>query len=75
MSWKVLLSGYFPDLIYERGRLDQSLPFDALRRQSRVNERARAADGAADFSRRIRKGLPGMLRAERAVESGPIPRR
>ncbi len=60
MSWKVLLSGYFPDLAYERGRLDQSLPFDALRRQSLVNERARAADGAADFSRRIREGLPGM---------------
>ena len=61
MSWKVLLSGYFPDLAYERGRLDQSLPFDALRRQSLVNERARAADGATDFSRRIREGLPGML--------------
>ncbi len=60
MSWTVLLSGYFPDLAYERGRLDQSLPFDALRRQSLVNERARAADGAADYSRRIREGLPGM---------------
>ena len=61
ISWKVLLSGYFPDLVYERGKLDQSLPFDALRRRSRVNERAQAADGAADFSRRIRDGLPGML--------------
>ncbi len=61
LSWKMLLSGYFPDLVYERGRLDQSLPFDALRRQSHINERARAADGADDFSRRIREGLPGML--------------
>jgi len=60
LSWKMLLSGYFPDLIYERGRLDQSLPFDALRRQSHINERASAADGADDFSRRIREGLPGM---------------
>ncbi len=60
MSWKVLLSGYFPDLAYERGRLYQSLPFDALRRRSRVNEPARAAAGATDFSRRIRAGLPGM---------------
>ena len=47
-------------LAYERGRPDQSLPFDALRRQSRVNERAQASDGAADFSPRIRDGLPGM---------------
>ncbi len=60
LSWKMLLSGYFPDLVYERGKLDQSLPFDALRRQSHINERADAADGAGDFSRRIREGLPGM---------------
>ena len=60
LSWKVLLSGYFPELAYERGRLDRSLPFDALRRQSRINEPARAAEGAADFSRRIRAGFPGM---------------
>ena len=49
-----------PDLAYEPGRLDQSLSFDALRRQSLINGRARAADGAEDFSRRIREGLPGM---------------
>jgi hypothetical protein len=60
LSWKMLLSGYFPELVYERGSLDQSLPFDDLRRRSLVNDRARAADGAADFSRRIREGLPGM---------------
>ena len=60
LSWKMLLSGYFPELVYERGSLDQSLPFDALRRQSHINERARAANGADDFSRRIREGLPGM---------------
>ena len=59
-SWKVLLSGYFAELVYERGRLDQSLEFDDLREQSLINERARAADGAADFSRLIREGLPGI---------------
>jgi hypothetical protein len=60
LSWKMLLSGYFPDLVYERGSLDQSLPFGALRQQSLVNERARAADGDANFSRLIRDGLPGV---------------
>ena len=60
LSWKMLLSGYFADLVYDFGRLDQSLPFDALRQQSLINGRARAADGADDFSRRIREGLPGM---------------
>jgi Domain of unknown function (DUF4105) len=60
LDWRMLLSGYFPELVYERGGLDQSLPFDALRRRSLINDRARAAAGAPDFSRRIRAGLPGI---------------
>ena len=62
LDWRMLLSGYFPELVYAYGALDQSLPFEALRRQSLINERARAADGAPDFSRRIRADLPGMHR-------------
>jgi hypothetical protein len=57
-SWKVLLSGHLPEYAHELGRLDGSRPFPELQRLSRVNERARAADGAPDFSRRIREGLP-----------------
>ena len=59
-SWKVLVSGYAPQYAYDAGRLDTSLPFDELMRRSRINEAAKAADGAVDFSRRIRAGLPGM---------------
>jgi hypothetical protein len=57
-SWKVLLSGHAPEYAYERGRLDQSLPFEDLRRRSRINAAAQAADQAPDFSRKIRAGLP-----------------
>ncbi len=57
-SWKILLSGYVPEYVHERGGLTQTLPFPELRRQSLVNERARAAGRAEDFSRRIREGLP-----------------
>jgi hypothetical protein len=60
LDWRMLLSGHFPELVYARGGLDQSLPFEALRRRSLINERARAAETAPDFSRRIRAGLPGM---------------
>jgi hypothetical protein len=60
LDWRMLLSGYFPELVYAYGALDQSLPFEALRRQSLINERARAAAGVPDFSRRIRANLPGM---------------
>ncbi|HET6520675.1 MAG TPA: DUF4105 domain-containing protein [Geminicoccaceae bacterium] len=59
LDWRMLLSGHFPELVYAYGALDRSLPFETLRRRSRINERARAADGAPDFARRIRDGLPG----------------
>jgi hypothetical protein len=59
LSWKVLLSGHAAEYVYEEGRLDTSLPFAELQRRSRVNDAARAADQAPDFSRRIRAGLPG----------------
>jgi hypothetical protein len=58
MSWKVLLSGYIPDYLYELGRIDTTKPFADLEKLSRVNERAHAADKDASFSQRIRQGLP-----------------
>lgn len=62
-SWKILLSGYTPLLIYENGRLDTRLPFDELRRRSRVNDAARAAIDAPDFSQRIRASVPAPPRS------------
>jgi hypothetical protein len=59
-SWKVFVSGYAPEYVYEAGRLDASLPFRELMQRSRINEAAHAADQAPDFSRRIRAALPGM---------------
>ena len=59
LNWKILLSGYLPELIYERGGLDQTYLYPELRQRSRVNEAARAAGiDAPDFSARIRVGLP-----------------
>jgi len=58
MSWKVLLSGYVPDYLYELGRIDTTKPFAELERLSRVNDRAHAADKDPAFSQRIREGLP-----------------
>ena len=58
LSWKILLSGYVPDYLYELGRLDTSRPFAQLEKLSRVNERAHDADNDPAFSQRIRQGLP-----------------
>jgi len=61
-DWKILASGYMPLLVYEAGRLDTRLPFGELRRRSRINEAARAAIHAPDFSQRIRAGVPAPPR-------------
>jgi hypothetical protein len=58
LSWKILVSGYVPDYLYELGRIDTSRPFAELEKTSRVNDRAHAADKDPAFSRRIREGLP-----------------
>jgi hypothetical protein len=58
MSWKILLSGYLPDYLYELGRIDTAKPFADLEKLSRVNERAQAADKDPSFSQRLREGLP-----------------
>jgi hypothetical protein len=58
LSWKVLLSGYVPDYLYELGRLDTARSFADLEKLSLVKARAHAADRDPAFSQRIREGLP-----------------
>jgi hypothetical protein len=57
-SWKILLSGYLPQYLYEQGKLDTSVPFAELQRRAYINPLAQAADQAEDFSQRIRAGQP-----------------
>ena len=64
-NWKLLLSGYAAEYVYEQGGLDTSLPFAELRQRSHINARAQAAGNAADFSQRIRAGLPMPAPADR----------
>ncbi len=53
-----LLNGLVDSYLYHSGRVDTTLPFDELRRRSQINDAAQAADGAPDFSQRIRVSLP-----------------
>jgi hypothetical protein len=57
-----ILNGLADSYLYRSGRMDTTLPFDELRRRSLINEAARAADGASDFSQRIRVSLPTIPR-------------
>lgn len=58
-DWRILANGRLDQLGYERGRIDTSLPFPELKQRSNITMKARAAGSAADFSARIRDGLPG----------------
>lgn len=53
-----LLNGLIDRYIYGLGIVDTSLGFEELRRRSHINEAARAAGDAEDFSVRIRESLP-----------------
>ena len=53
-----LFNGLVDGYLYNSGRIDTTLPFDELRRRSRINEASRAADQAPDFSERIRASVP-----------------
>ena len=57
-----ILNGLVDNYLYYSGRIDTTLPFDELRRRSLINAAAQAADGAPDFSQRIRESLPTMPR-------------
>jgi hypothetical protein len=57
-SWKILLSGYLPQYLYERGKLDTAIPFEELRQRALINALAHAADQDPNFSQRIRAGEP-----------------
>jgi hypothetical protein len=59
-DWRMLVNGYGNELLYERGAIATNLPVAELKQRCHINDRARAADQAADFSQRIREGVPGV---------------
>lgn len=59
-DWRLIANGYLDEMLYERGKIDQTLPFAELKQRSLINLRAEAAGQASDFPRLIRVGLPGM---------------
>lgn len=58
-DWRILANGRIDEMAYEREMIDTSLPFEELRARSDITDRAKAAMSEADFSARIREGLPG----------------
>jgi len=57
-DWRLLANGHLDRMLYDRGRVDTSLPFAELRQRSDITDRAKACGSRDDFSRCIREGLP-----------------
>lgn len=57
-NWKILLSGYVPDYLYETENLMQGMSFDEVMAKSLVNERAKRFADDPNFSVLIREGVP-----------------
>ncbi|WP_221761712.1 DUF4105 domain-containing protein [Edaphobacter aggregans] len=55
---RYLLNGWSDRYLYDHGFLDTTLPFNELRRRSRINDAALAAGDSPDFSQLIRASLP-----------------
>jgi len=53
-----LLNGWVDAYLFAAGWMDTTLPFEELRRRSRITDVAKAAANAPDFSQRIRAYLP-----------------
>lgn len=53
-SWKILLSGYLPDYIYESGGMNTKIPFEQLHQQAHINAAAKMFDKSPNFSQDIR---------------------
>jgi hypothetical protein len=58
LDWRMLANGHIDAMLYERGSINTSRPFPEIRAASEITTEAKAARGAADFSARIRAGLP-----------------
>ncbi len=62
LDWRLFLNGHLPELGYERGVLEQSLPLAQLIEASYISDKAQALPADANFSAAIRQGLPGFTR-------------
>jgi len=67
------LNGWADRYLYQAGLLVRSLPFDELRRRSRINDAARAAGDGSDFPRRIRAALPAHGDSSAKAAGTPLP--
>ena len=60
LDYRLIFSGYLPSYIIDVNGFTPGFTLEQLQSGGAVSARARAADNAPDFSRRIREGVPGI---------------
>ncbi|MCP1402771.1 Lnb N-terminal periplasmic domain-containing protein [Achromobacter insolitus] len=60
LDYRLLLSGYLPEYLYRLDALEGADSPEAYRQAGHYTRRARATSDAAEFSRNIRRGVPGI---------------
>lgn len=60
LDYRLLLSGYLAEYAHDAKGLVPGYDFATLKARGRITDRARAAGDADDFSRAIRRGVPGI---------------
>lgn len=60
LNYRLILSGYLPEYVYQVGGLDQRHTLQELRMRGRISERARRSDRSDTFSADIREGIPDL---------------
>ncbi len=64
LDYRLLLSGYFAEYVFDHGVLTPGYAFDQLRLAGRITERARQSLPRDDYSKLIRRDVPGIDRDE-----------
>lgn len=57
MDWRILLSGYLPDYLYDHDVIRRDLPMDRIRQKARISKRAQEAQDHSNYSEVIRAGV------------------
>lgn len=56
-DWRIYANGHADEMLYDAKSIDTSRPFAEVKAASWIDERAKAAGNAPDFSARIREGV------------------
>jgi predicted signal transduction protein with EAL and GGDEF domain len=58
LDWRLVVNGFLPGFLYDRGAVVTTMPLSELMARARIDDQAKAADQSPDFSRLIRVGVP-----------------